>query len=105
MSLILLVEDHPDLAAIVGDHLEAAGHEYDALWICGLARELWPAPAKPDPFIPLALQQELQRQGDAVFILDDKYGLGHLSVSSCRVTRKSRRAAGHRARSRAIPRS
>ncbi|HKJ15809.1 MAG TPA: response regulator transcription factor [Xanthomonadales bacterium] len=29
MSLILLVEDHPDLAAIVGDHLEAAGHEVD----------------------------------------------------------------------------
>lgn len=39
--------------------LEAAGHEFDSLWICGMARELWPGAAKPDALIPLALQRRL----------------------------------------------
>ncbi len=39
--------------------LEAAGHQFDALRICGMARETWPAAAKPDPFIPLELQRRL----------------------------------------------
>jgi ATP-dependent helicase/nuclease subunit B len=39
--------------------LEAAGHNFDYLWVCGMARELWPAAGRPDPFIPLALQRRL----------------------------------------------
>ena len=40
--------------------LEAAGHQYDALWIAGMAREIWPPVSRPDPFIPLRLQRRLQ---------------------------------------------
>jgi len=39
--------------------LEAAGHQFDQLWVCGMARELWPAAAKPNPFIPLSLQRRM----------------------------------------------
>ena len=39
--------------------LEAAGHHFDHLWICGMARESWPVAAKPNPFIPLELQRRV----------------------------------------------
>lgn len=39
--------------------LEAAGHRFEHLWVCGMARELWPAAARPHPFIPIALQRRL----------------------------------------------
>lgn len=39
--------------------LEAAGHEFDHLWVAGMARELWPAPQRPNPFIPVRLQRRL----------------------------------------------
>jgi len=39
--------------------LEAAGLEFDHLWVCGMARELWPAAAHPNVFIPLELQRRL----------------------------------------------
>jgi ATP-dependent helicase/nuclease subunit B len=39
--------------------LEAAGHGFDKLWVCGMARELWPPAGKPNPFIPLDLQRRL----------------------------------------------
>ena len=38
--------------------LEAAGSRFDHLWIAGLNDETWPARAKPNPFIPLALQRD-----------------------------------------------
>lgn len=36
--------------------LESAGYEFDALWIMGLHDEIWPPPAKPNPFIPISIQ-------------------------------------------------
>ncbi|MBT8423179.1 MAG: PD-(D/E)XK nuclease family protein, partial [Gammaproteobacteria bacterium] len=39
--------------------LEAAGHEFEHLWVCGMAREIWPGQSRPDPFIPLELQRRL----------------------------------------------
>lgn len=30
--------------------------QYDGVWICGLHADAWPAPAQPDPFIPLPWQ-------------------------------------------------
>ena len=39
--------------------LEAAGLEFDHLWVCGMARELWPAVAHPSVFVPLELQRRL----------------------------------------------
>jgi len=38
--------------------LEAAGLEFDALWICGFDEDSWPPPPAPDPFLPLALQRK-----------------------------------------------
>lgn len=38
--------------------LEAAGLQFDEIWFCGLQASRWPAPARPNPFIPMALQRK-----------------------------------------------
>jgi probable DNA repair protein len=38
--------------------LEAAGLNFDRLWIMGLNDEALPAPANPNPFLPISLQSE-----------------------------------------------
>lgn len=38
--------------------LEAAGQQYDYLWVLGLDDRVWPEPCKPNPLIPLALQKQ-----------------------------------------------
>ncbi|NCF27811.1 MAG: hypothetical protein GWP69_10545 [Gammaproteobacteria bacterium] len=40
--------------------LEAAGVDYSHLWISGLHHQAWPEPARPNPFLPIKLQRELQ---------------------------------------------
>lgn len=40
--------------------LEAAGNVVDHLWVMGLNDESWPPTAKPNPFIPYALQEKYQ---------------------------------------------
>lgn len=40
--------------------LEAAAEAFDQLWIMGLTDETWPPPARPHPFLPVALQQRLE---------------------------------------------
>ena len=40
--------------------LEAAGLHFDELWLCGMQAATWPAPARPDPFIPIPLQRALR---------------------------------------------
>ena len=40
--------------------LEAAGLAFDHLWVCGMQGSSWPTPARPNPFIPLSLQRQLQ---------------------------------------------
>ncbi len=37
--------------------LEAAGLEFDALWICNMGAGEWPQAARPNPFIPVAIQR------------------------------------------------
>jgi ATP-dependent helicase/nuclease subunit B len=37
--------------------LESAGLEFDHLWVMGLTDEAWPLGARPNPFIPVALQR------------------------------------------------
>lgn len=39
--------------------LEAAGEQFDAIWVTGLNAEVWPLPPAPNPFIPVSLQREL----------------------------------------------
>ena len=38
--------------------LEAAGSQFDSLWIAGMTDEVWPARSTPNPFIPLSLQRK-----------------------------------------------
>jgi ATP-dependent helicase/nuclease subunit B len=40
--------------------LEAAGLAFDYLWVCGMQAGAWPAPARPNPFIPHSLQRQHQ---------------------------------------------
>lgn len=39
--------------------LEAAGFEFDALWVLGLHEAAFPAAPRPNPFLPMALQSRL----------------------------------------------
>ena len=38
--------------------LEASGLQFDCLWVMGLHDGTWPAPPRPNPFIPLPLQRD-----------------------------------------------
>ena len=40
--------------------LEAAGLQFDALWLCNMGASEWPGAARPNPFIPVSLQRRLQ---------------------------------------------
>ncbi len=40
--------------------LDTAGIYFDAMWVMGLDDKTWPATAKPNPFIPYALQRQHQ---------------------------------------------
>ncbi|MBF0427077.1 MAG: PD-(D/E)XK nuclease family protein, partial [Magnetococcales bacterium] len=49
----------PDAAPVqILGILEAAGEPFTALWLLGLAGDLWPAPPAPNPFLPLAWQRQ-----------------------------------------------
>jgi len=40
--------------------LEAGGQRFSRLWVSGLHDGAWPAPARPDPFLPVALQRRYE---------------------------------------------
>ncbi len=48
----------PDSPVQVLGPLEAAGLQFEQIWICGLEGSQWPEPPRPNPFVP----QRLQRQ-------------------------------------------
>jgi len=43
--------------------IAAAEMQFDHLWLLGLHEEIWPPPARPDPFIPISLQRECRMPG------------------------------------------
>ena len=47
----------PDAPIQVLGVLEAAGLQFDAIWICGMAAGEWPPSPNPNPFIPRQLQR------------------------------------------------
>jgi probable DNA repair protein len=53
----LFQPDAPEVPIQVLGVLESAGMEFDHLWVMGLTDETWPIPARPNPFIPVALQR------------------------------------------------
>jgi probable DNA repair protein len=38
--------------------MEAAGHTFDALWVCGLHDKCWPPAPQPSPFLPIIEQRK-----------------------------------------------
>ncbi|MEO1889813.1 MAG: PD-(D/E)XK nuclease family protein [Cycloclasticus sp.] len=38
--------------------MEAAGHTFDALWVCGLHDKTWPPVPQPNPFLPIVEQRK-----------------------------------------------
>lgn len=37
--------------------LEGAGLQFEQVWVCGMQGSRWPAPARPNPFLPMVLQR------------------------------------------------
>ena len=40
--------------------LEALGGQFDAMWVCGAQQHVFPTPRRLEPFIPAAIQKQLQ---------------------------------------------
>lgn len=38
--------------------MEASGHTFDALWVCGLDDKTWPPAPRPNPFLPIVEQRQ-----------------------------------------------
>jgi ATP-dependent helicase/nuclease subunit B len=57
-SETLFQPETPDAPIQVLGVLESAGLEFDALWVSGLTDETWPLHARPNPFLPPALQKK-----------------------------------------------
>jgi probable DNA repair protein len=61
----------PEVPIQILGELEAAGMEFDHLWVMNLADETWPRGARPNPFLPVELQRAAgMPQGSAAGMLD-----------------------------------
>ncbi|MBP6058415.1 MAG: PD-(D/E)XK nuclease family protein [Nitrosomonas sp.] len=54
----LFQPETPEVPIQILGVLEAAGMEFDYLWVMGLSDEQWPLRARPNPFLPLELQRK-----------------------------------------------
>ncbi len=54
----LFQPETPDAPIQVAGILESAGLEFDCLWVSGLTEDAWPLVARPNPFLPVALQKK-----------------------------------------------
>ncbi len=57
-SETLFQPESPEAPIQVLGVLESAGLRFDCLWVSGLTDEAWPLPARPNPFLPIALQKK-----------------------------------------------
>jgi len=55
---ILFQPQSPQAPVQVLGILESAGLEFDHLWVCGMTEDAWPLAARPNPFLPPALQKK-----------------------------------------------
>ncbi|MGH8688648.1 MAG: PD-(D/E)XK nuclease family protein [Burkholderiales bacterium] len=55
---VLFQPETPDAPIQVLGILESLGLEFDGLWVSGLTDDEWPLRARPDPFLPPALQRK-----------------------------------------------
>lgn len=54
----LFQPETPEVPVQILGVLEAAGMEFDHLWVMGLSDEQWPLRSRPNPFLPLELQRK-----------------------------------------------
>ena len=47
----------PDVPVTLTASVDDPLVEYDGIWVAGLSAESWPAPPRPDPFVPIAAQR------------------------------------------------
>jgi probable DNA repair protein len=74
----------PEVPIQVLGILEAAGLEFDHLWVMGLTDEAWPIPARPNPLIPVALQRAAgvpESSGSSSLDLDRRITKGWLKAA------------------------
>ena len=74
----------PEVLIQVLGVLESAGLEFDHLWVMGLTDEAWPISARPNPFIPVALQRAAgvpESSAAASLELDARITRGWLAVA------------------------
>ncbi|HEV7800539.1 MAG TPA: PD-(D/E)XK nuclease family protein [Burkholderiales bacterium] len=65
--------------------LESAGLEFDHLWVSGLTDDAWPLAARPNPFIPVALQKKAgipEAAADTALALDRRITADWMSAAS-----------------------
>ena len=76
--------ESPDVPVQILGVLESAGCEFDHLWVMGLSVEAWPLAARPNPFLPLALQREAgipESSAEASLELDRRITQGWLAAA------------------------
>jgi probable DNA repair protein len=67
----LFQPETPDVPIDVLGELEAAGMQFDHLWVMNLSDETWPRGARPNPFLPIELQRAAgMPQGSAAGMLE-----------------------------------
>ena len=65
--------------------LESAGLEFDHLWVSGLTDDAWPLAARPNPFIPVALQKKAgipEAAADTALALDRRITADWLTAAN-----------------------
>ena len=73
-----------DLPVQVLGILESDGLEFDHLWVSGLTDEAWPLAARPNPFLPVALQKKAgipEASADSALALDRRITEGWLHAA------------------------
>lgn len=79
----LFQPETPDVPIQILGVLEAAGMEFDHLWVMGLSDEVWPSQPNPNPFLPIELQRAAKLpQGSADASLELAHRLTDAWLSS-----------------------
>jgi ATP-dependent helicase/nuclease subunit B len=81
----LFQPESPDAPIQVLGILESAGLEFDHLWVSGLTDEAWPLQARPNPFVPVALQRKAgipEASAEGSLALDRRITEGWRSAAS-----------------------
>ena len=80
----LFQPEAPEVPIQILGVLESAGLEFDHLWVMGLTEETWPIPARPNPFIPVALQRSAgvpESSAAASLALDERITRGWIAAA------------------------